>query len=878
MKPVTILLITITATCLFIGRVESNATCSLSKYCTAAGWCENFTSLAELNSTLPPLSSATACQDLFNTSILNYRPGSFIIDSASVNFKANAYKGIINDQFSITHFLTSIFPTQGVHNVLLNFCGFSGLDLNLTLVSQQAPSFAISNWTQASYEMDIGYIASSVDLYMNGTPIVMSSDGGRTCDETHLAAIIKTTKMNLSVFRWVSWAGGQLVLKNVKQQRGPLCALAFKNVKLQVLIFKGSLVKFFPTTSNTDMSGTNILNLDMYDLAIEKLDATVLHPQVFSSVTSLTLYRCSLRHIQLDLFKNMQSLRSITLSINNLKGFVHGNGIEWMSYLAPNSPDLTPGSLKSSVCDIACQNLLDNVISVDFEETIFGGGFNPIGIFPNLFYTYPEADFCTFANFSFNKLIVVTLKNNNQEFVLNHTSSCTMIWLSKNLALVLNFSDHKWIQPILLNVQPILWNIIDFAHAYNECDFPTRRQNCAPVLDDLKETESNYIDPYFQLYDIQYFLSQASSFLSSGFNIGVSVFALVTNLAICIVIINARRHYKAQGPVFKKDNELNSIGEAFFTYMVANAVINSIFALTILLSTCISCAPKPVDEMLVNQTACLISNMCVAGVVSLMKLMSNYTYLQMSMNRYLLVGKDHAKWIETVAQTKFKTKMCIAFVISCVLSLVSVYQVFYFDGFGLGENNGNEFNSYYYLHSYVYGFAIDSGSFDLASAILQDSFSSDSSMINIVLSLTVVHDLFSYFLFCIFNLALDVMTVIKLKESLADKARLSSTNKRDEQMRAERRSVVMVVLNSIVNILLRLPELLAIVFFFAVAVNPNQEYPFKILCFNFDQCLTLGQISNSFVILSLSFNVFFYYFFNKTFKFAFRLLFCGQKK
>jgi hypothetical protein len=88
----------------------------------------------------------------------------------------------------------------------------------------------------------------------------------------------------------------------------------------------------------------------------------------------------------------------------------------------------------------------------------------------------------------------------------------------------------------------------------------------------------------------------------------------------------------------------------------------------------------------------------------------------------------------------------------------------------------------------------------------------------------------------------------------------------------------MVVMNSIVNILLRLPELLAIVFLLVVAVNPNQKYPFKILCYNFGQCLTLGDISNSFIILSLSFNVFFYYFFNKTFKFACQLFFIVAKK
>jgi hypothetical protein len=142
-------------------------------------------------------------------------------------------------------------------------------------------------------------------------------------------------------------------------------------------------------------------------------------------------------------------------------------------------------------------------------------------------------------------------------------------------------------------------------------------------------------------------------------------------------------------------------------------------------------------------------------------------------------------------------------------------------------------------------------------------------------SLTIANALVSYFLFCFLNLALDVRTVLKLKESLAEKERLSSVNKRDEIMRTERRSVVMVVLNSVANIFFRLPELLSIVFLFAVALD--EKYIFKILCYDYGQCLTLGQISNPFIIFSLSFNIFFYYFFNKTFKFACHLLFCGAK-
>jgi hypothetical protein len=450
------------------------------------------------------------------------------------------------------------------------------------------------------------------------------------------------------------------------------------------------------------------------------------------------------------------------------------------------------------------------------------------------------------------------------------------------LALVTNFSENANVQNILFNAQQKMCNTnnwTEFEHSYNACDFPARLQKCISIQTALHDAETNYNDPYFQLYDVQSFLSQAYNFLSGGFNIGVSIFVLITNLATAIVIINARHIHTSKGLVLKKDDKLNSIEELFFTYMLANAAINAAYSLGFLLITCIKCAPKEINEKIVNVSACETSDLWVSGAMSVMKLMGNFTFLLMSINRYLLVGKDHVQWIKTVAQSNFKTKMCIAVIASGLLSLIPVYQVYFFNGLSTNDEKGDHYNSYYYYHSYLKLFEVrDSLSdFSVKLNLSLTKLSNDASALPLIFSLTILYNLFSYFLFCLFNLALDVMTVLKLKETLGEKARLSSSNKRGEQMQAERRSVIMVVLNSIVNILLRLPELLAIVFFVAVAANPNQQYPFKILCFNFGQCLTLGKISNSFDVLSLSLNVFFYYFFNKTFKFAFHLLFCGQK-
>jgi hypothetical protein len=174
--------------CVFADQVKANLTCSLSKYCTAAGWCENFTSLAELNSLLPPVWATTVCQDFFEDGISENNDYS---GYSEINLKANEYKSLVNERLDMYRFLSSVFLSQFM---AMNFCGFTGLDLNLTIQRYTSP-FPADNLTQTPYNLRVGYIASSVDLYMNGTPIVMSTDGARTCDETQLAKILNNTNI-----------------------------------------------------------------------------------------------------------------------------------------------------------------------------------------------------------------------------------------------------------------------------------------------------------------------------------------------------------------------------------------------------------------------------------------------------------------------------------------------------------------------------------------------------------------------------------------------------------------------------------------------------------------------------------------------------------
>jgi hypothetical protein len=338
----------------------------------------------------------------------------------------------------------------------------------------------------------------------------------------------------------------------------------------------------------------------------------------------------------------------------------------------------------------------------------------------------------------------------------------------------------------------------------------------------------------------------------------------------------------------KKDDPLNAIDQAFFTYMLANAVLNAIYSFSFLLYYSIPCIP--IKTLTFDALNCTVLDKWMWTVTSVLKLMANFSFLLISLNRYLLVGKDHAEWVKFVADAHVKIVTCITFVCSCLLSAITYYQIDTFSinkqllieqEYGLvvpeegGEIEQRFLNTYYYYSSYSMEYRGHN-----PDGAINIVFSQLKSTMSIVIGFILVRDVMSYFLFCIFNLAIDVMTVKKLNESLAEKAKLSSLDKHDEQMRAERRCVFMVILNSCVNVLLRLPELLTIVFYIIVEADVNGLYIFKMLCITYNRCQTLNDIANPFYIISLSSNVLFYYFFNKTFKAAFLKTFsiCTKKK
>jgi hypothetical protein len=440
---------------------QSNASsCPQSKYCTPRGWCENFTSLVELNSSLFDKSS---CPEYFQPAEDN---GNLTIN---IHIKANSYTGPINDCFDWQRFIQTILPKQ---SLILSFYGFNGVDFNSTFTN-------FSHSTSGNL-LDFHFTFAKFDFYLNGKPWEMSSDGGSTCDETELIKIID--KYKYGIFGELDYLSINFEFLSHNSNFKKWCLLIFKNANIDELHFKGKPIRFFTGNSTYNISGIQYVNFE--NLVVDNLDKEILHPQVYSLLNDLSITG-AVKKIETDVFKEMNNLTTINFEIYDLKGFIHGNGIEWMNYLNYYTPRVNISRFELT-CDLECIRLFNSsALWISLEQLYFtitnktAKGLYLTNIIP---YLFPDKDFCIFSNYPHDKSVFInTLNNDFLNKTLKNNCTCSMIWMSKNAMFLASLAT----QNALFNVSyipnpctPLIYDSVKFKHAFNACNFPDKYKNC----------------------------------------------------------------------------------------------------------------------------------------------------------------------------------------------------------------------------------------------------------------------------------------------------------------------------------------------------------------------------------------------------------------
>jgi hypothetical protein len=535
---------------------------------------------------------------------------------------------------------------------------------------------------------------------------------------------------------------------------------------------------------------------------------------VFERLEWLNIFN-SINAVQPDLFTHFGSLTAIDLNLDNLRNFFHKIGIGWT------------------------QNLpLANAPQVRFEtfDTNWIDGSQ---------YSYPEADFCLFAQYPHQKRIIYILN------AMNLTKcTTTVLWLISNC--------------FTYNLSFVYFNYPNQEQVVKMCSNYSN-SNLTSLLDPLASRCSLTNDKggstvYAENYQVQFIFEFVQDLV-----IFVAIpCASALGLLLNVLIVRAVHQ--------NKEKELK---DDFYKFMSLNAVFNSLYCVIFLFSPINSSIDTLTDGLFCSSIRTftviqLYKIVFVAYFGETIKLCANAFFVLMSVSRYMLIGQDHNPTLEKISKWDFNRVIGVSVFGSALINIGHIFQYelnYFLTNFS--ETDSNEF-----LYSTF-------------PAINTISLTNTSFAFFIYL---FVYFLANYLIFFIVNTGVEVILVRKLHSELAvKKKRLEDMNqkpksnpstsstavapvvsfrkRRRQEMedRTEQRAILMVVFNALINFFFRLPELL---FMFTIFYDifPGCDFfsPFRDTFISFRLFTT--DVTYLFYILTFSTNFLIYYLFNQKFK------------
>jgi hypothetical protein len=588
----------------------------------------------------------------------------------------------------------------------------------------------------ACQKKTIYFVLSTIEFYVNGTP-----PNGYTCAQD---LIPDESNLNVSFFSAYVNSISINFLNTYGSSSQGICSHLFKNAQI------GGLQLFYQTDTflfvtlfrfQNDSSTLLSINSSIDSLSIDssynyKIDKGILHSLVFEKLIEL---ECEglIKSIQTDVFKNLKFLNYISFSLNSLGNFYHQIGLQWMDFLKI-------GSL------VTLRSLITN-------------------------YTYPNRDFCIFAQFPLNRGIGLVLDDLRPNITLAYTWLCKQG--ARNWSYCYDWDVSGHVFDTMLENCEIKGNRTDGSQDSN--DYPSYPE-------------------YYQAKVIEMFFAELVPFVCIPC---ASIIGFYLNLKI-IQTINKNK---------KKD-----LKEDFYKYMNANAKFNCIFCIIFVFYPMTSCDWRPsyhfCSSFFTSQFVQYYKIVMIAYFGEVIKMCANVSYLMMTLNRYLLVGKDHTKWLVTLARLEFKWVIFGSILVSAILNIGHGWEYQAVDDSAklrsysnYDKINGLSYSDYpqvnrdlpYFIYSIVY-FVINFGAF-----------------------------------FAL-NTGIEVKIVRRMHRELQDKreriAKMNASNspssndaatgtknksqaeedrkKEEEDAKKERRVIKMVMLNGIFNFVLRAPDLL----------------------------------------------------------------------
>lgn len=380
------------------------------------------------------------------------------------------------------------------------------------------------------------------------------------------------------------------------------------------------------------------------------LNNNTLHPRVFNTLQYLQISQTSIYSIQIDVFKDLTRLRTVNMLFINLRYFYHFNQITWMSYLN-RKPDNAKHYLKNTTESIKYVN--STYVKLGLYTHAVNNDLYPVEFFPYFDYRYPDEDFCLFVSFPHENLLLPIMQSNLSTI----ECTCTLRWILKN---------QKYFRSI-----GIIFDDLNFApdqfYAFNsieECDTDQKRRLC-----EINGTQEYKAD-YFTIYDLKDTIKSIQTVSLNIFGPITSTLALLTNILTTVTVYQIQNNNN-------HGNKLNT-NNNFYRYMKWNGVLNTVYSVLFLLFYSIVCDIKSENNHGEIEDTCFQEQIYVNLFGNILKLMSNFFFLQMCLNRFVLVGKDHNERVIQITEIRPKWFFLWSGLFSVALNVVIYFQQQFF--------------------------------------------------------------------------------------------------------------------------------------------------------------------------------------------------------
>jgi hypothetical protein len=651
-------------------------------------------------------------------------------------------------------------------------------------------------------------ISSTMLFYVNGTPL-----GEYECRDNLVKNFIRGTFFNYFddiVFGTAVDFG----------KSGPICPFIFANAQLDSFEID-SLVDCFLVTNLfqfQEVKATSFINSAIGDLWLRgynfQLNESVMNSLAFEQVQTLGL-EGTISGIQVDFKKSFKYLTNIQIMARVFKNFFHQVGLDWTSQV-------------------------NNESFVTFSE------FETRMILKQGVYTYPNEDLCLFVVFPLRNRVTPVLDS-------AHLTECTdtMAWLTQDYHLY-NMTGNYSFTDNARQVYATCWKQNNRSIMPNLTLIESRKGQCFFPNGSLKQRVYKiYADIYTIIYIFQ-------------FTQDLIAFVLIPLACLIGLLLNLRVIYTIHKNIQVK------LKEDFYKYMSLNSVFNCLFCVVYALYPVNYCSKYERGYFcspIFNAVAAQVFKIVFMGYLGeCLKTSSNIAYILITINRYMLVGTDHNSTLEMISKWKMKRVIFAVTVFSLAMNTGHIFQY----RINLGFNSFFEFTNTYALYP---------------SIVLYNTYFDVYALVFFAINFLV---------FFIVNTCVETSLVLKLRKELAEKRikadaeiqAMSRNNasrsavidrvlqlkrkKIEQDTKKETRVIVMVVANSLVNFILRLPEILVFLssnynfmkLLFLLDSSKNTDFSFLIT----DIDGTTMSVSYFAYILTFTTNVIIYYLFNTKFK------------